>query len=75
VCGLVRERFLQREGLLGSKVGAVSGISVVEFMSSSFLSLFFDGWSVVESDVDAKLLFAAYGCYKCCIAKNHIAAG
>ena len=42
---------------------AVSGISVVEFMSSSFLSLFFDGWSVVESGVDAKLLFAAYGCY------------
>ena len=43
--------------LLGSKVCAVSGVSVVEFMLSSFPLLFFEGWSVVESGVDAKLFF------------------
>ena len=43
--------------VLGSKVCGVSGMSVVEFMLSSFPSLFFEGWSVVESGVDAKLFF------------------
>src|ERR1700675_2376728 len=43
--------------LLGSNACAVSGISVVEFMLSSFPLLFFEGWSVVESGVDAKLFF------------------
>ena len=43
--------------LLGSKVCAVFGMSVVEFMLLSFPSLFFEGWSVVESGVDAKLFF------------------
>ena len=37
--------------LLGSKVCAVSGMSVVEFMLSSFPSLFFEGWCVAESGV------------------------
>ena len=43
--------------VLGSKACAVSAISVVEFMLSSFPLLFFEGWSVVESGVDAKLFF------------------
>jgi hypothetical protein len=43
--------------LLGSNGCAVSGISVVEFMLSSFPSLFFEVWSVVESGVHAKLFF------------------
>jgi hypothetical protein len=32
-------------------------MSVVEFMLSSFPSVFFEGWSVVERGVDAKLFF------------------
>src|SRR5260370_21701499 len=36
---------------------AVSGISVVEFMLSSFPSLFFESWPVVESGVDAEPFF------------------
>ena len=32
-------------------------MSVVEFMLSSFPLLFFEGWFVVESRVDAKLFF------------------
>ena len=43
--------------LVGSKVGAASGMSVVEFMLSSLPSLFLEGRPVVESGVDAKLLF------------------
>ena len=43
--------------LLGSKACAVSGISVVEFMLSSFSWLFVERWSVVESGVDARLFF------------------
>jgi hypothetical protein len=43
--------------LLGSKVRAVSGVSVVGFILSSFRLSFFEGWSVVESGVDAKLFF------------------
>ena len=43
--------------LLGSKVCVVFGMSVVEFMLSSFLSLLFEGCSVVEGAVDAKLFF------------------
>jgi hypothetical protein len=43
--------------LLGSKVWAVSGMSVVEFMLSSFPSLLFEGWSFIEGSVDARLFF------------------
>src|SRR5260370_4695971 len=43
--------------LLGSKVCAVSGMSVVEFMLSSFPLLFFEVSSVIESGVDARLFF------------------
>ncbi|WP_433965213.1 hypothetical protein [Tunturiibacter gelidiferens] len=32
-------------------------MSVVEFMLSSFPLLFFNGWSFIESDVDAGLFF------------------
>jgi hypothetical protein len=36
---------------------AASGISVVEFMLPSFPSLFFEGWPVAESGVDAEPFF------------------
>ncbi|WP_433965492.1 hypothetical protein [Tunturiibacter gelidiferens] len=43
--------------LVGSKVCAVSGMSIVEFMLLSFSLLFFNGWSFIESGVDAGLFF------------------
>ena len=43
--------------LLGSKVCAVSGMSVVKFMLSSFPSLLFEGWPFIEDSVDARLFF------------------
>ena len=46
--------------LLGSKVCAVFGMSVVEFMLSSFPSLLFEGFSIVEGGVDAKLFFGRH---------------